>query len=215
MAVGIGYRQGEAKAAGNLGLAWADQGRHDKAIPLFERCIAISREIASPQTEATAVVDLASALRQLGGLEDAPAAQELFRANRGRISHEELASAQFHLWRATGEAGHLEEARCLIDRLVEQAPEAYRESVLKNVRLHREIMEAWAKHGGGAPRMTATSTDGRRQDVPRKGTQPQDGGEDQGRAREARLVPWRCSNITSRTPRTGDIRSKASRGLPT
>ena len=27
------------------------------------------------------------------------------------------------------------------------APEEYRESMLKNVRLHREIMEAWAEHG--------------------------------------------------------------------
>jgi hypothetical protein len=29
------------------------------------------------------------------------------------------------------------------------APEEYRESMLKNVRLHREIMEAWEEHGEG------------------------------------------------------------------
>ena len=36
----------------------------------------------------------------------------------------------------------------LLDHLVEHAPEEYRESMLKNVRLHREIMEAWEEHGG-------------------------------------------------------------------
>ena len=31
--------------------------------------------------------------------------------------------------------------------LVEHAPEEYRESMLKNVRLHREIMDAWEEYG--------------------------------------------------------------------
>ena len=37
--------------------------------------------------------------------------------------------------------------RRLLDHLVEHAPEEYRESMLKNVRLYREIMKAWASHG--------------------------------------------------------------------
>jgi hypothetical protein len=28
------------------------------------------------------------------------------------------------------------------------APEEYRESMLRNVQVNREIMEAWAEHGG-------------------------------------------------------------------
>ena len=39
-------------------------------------------------------------------------------------------------------------AQRLLDCRVEHAPEEYRESMLKNVRLHREIMEAWEEHGG-------------------------------------------------------------------
>ena len=39
------------------------------------------------------------------------------------------------------------EAKRLLDDLVEHAPEEYRESMLKNVRLNREIMEAWEEHG--------------------------------------------------------------------
>ena len=35
----------------------------------------------------------------------------------------------------------------LLDHLVEHAPEEYRESMLRNVRLNREITEAWAEHG--------------------------------------------------------------------
>jgi hypothetical protein len=31
----------------------------------------------------------------------------------------------------------------ILDHLVEHAPEDYRESMLKDVRLHREIIEAW------------------------------------------------------------------------
>jgi len=36
---------------------------------------------------------------------------------------------------------------CSPRSLVEHAAEEYRESMLKNVRLHREIMAAWRKHG--------------------------------------------------------------------
>ena len=52
-----------------------------------------------------------------------------------------------HLWKATRKREHLAEAKRLLDYRVEHAPEAYRESMLKNVRLNREIMEAWAEHG--------------------------------------------------------------------
>ena len=54
---------------------------------------------------------------------------------------------RFLLWKATHDLTHLEEAKRLLDYLVEHAPAEYRESMLKNVRLHREIMEAWKEHG--------------------------------------------------------------------
>ena len=55
---------------------------------------------------------------------------------------------KYYLWKATGKREHLAEAKRLLDYRVEHAPEEYRESMLKNVRLNREIMEAWEEHGG-------------------------------------------------------------------
>ena len=53
---------------------------------------------------------------------------------------------RYHLWRATGNHEHLNEAKRLLDQAVEHTPEEYRESMLTNVRLHRDIMEAWKAH---------------------------------------------------------------------
>ena len=56
--------------------------------------------------------------------------------------------ARFLLWMAVKDPTHIQEAKRLLDHLVEHAPHEYRESMLKNVRLHRKIMEAWEEHGG-------------------------------------------------------------------
>ena len=53
----------------------------------------------------------------------------------------------YYLWKATNKYEHLSEAKRLLDYRVEHAPEEYRKSMLKNVRLNREITEAWAEHG--------------------------------------------------------------------
>ena len=59
----------------------------------------------------------------------------------------DLRDVCYVLWKATGKHEHLAEAKRLLDYRVEHAPEGYRESMLKNVRLNREIVEAWAEHG--------------------------------------------------------------------
>jgi len=46
------------------------------------------------------------------------------------------------LWRATGDTAHLAAAKRRLDHLVEHAPPEYRESMLTNVRVHREIVAA-------------------------------------------------------------------------
>ena len=48
---------------------------------------------------------------------------------------------------AMGSHEHLAEARRLLDHLVEHAPAEYRESMLENVPLHRDILRAWAANG--------------------------------------------------------------------
>jgi hypothetical protein len=46
------------------------------------------------------------------------------------------------LWQATRDPAHLAEAKRVLDFLVEHAPADCRESMLANVRLHREIAAA-------------------------------------------------------------------------
>ena len=81
------------------------------------------------------------------GGDPADAAENLAR-HEERLEHTAALEAHFLLWRATRVRDHLRAARGRLDYLVEHAPEEYRESMRKNVRLHREIMEAWAEHGG-------------------------------------------------------------------
>ena len=65
-----------------------------------------------------------------------------------RLEYATRLESRFLLWKATNDPTHLTEAKRILDHLVEHAPEEYRESMLQNVRLNREIMEAWAEHGG-------------------------------------------------------------------
>ena len=46
------------------------------------------------------------------------------------------------LWKVTGDRQHIEAAKRLLDERVRHAPEQYRESMVNNVRLHREITSA-------------------------------------------------------------------------
>jgi hypothetical protein len=55
--------------------------------------------------------------------------------------------AGFALFEITGDRAHLVEAKRLLDLLVEHAPEDCRESMLRNVRLHREIATAAEEAG--------------------------------------------------------------------
>jgi hypothetical protein len=60
----------------------------------------------------------------------------------GAATFDEAMLARFLLWRATRERAHLAEAKRRLDHLVAHAPEDCRASMLEDVRLHREIMEA-------------------------------------------------------------------------
>jgi hypothetical protein len=58
--------------------------------------------------------------------------------------------ARFLLWKATDDTTHLEEAHRLLCHLRDHAPEEYRETMIENVPLHRDIMAAWREHTGEA-----------------------------------------------------------------
>ena len=65
---------------------------------------------------------------------------------------------RFLLWQATFDLVHLAEAKRLLDFFVEHAPPDCRESMLANVRLHREIAAAAREHG--LPLAAGSSRDG-------------------------------------------------------
>jgi len=50
--------------------------------------------------------------------------------------------ARFRLWQLTKDRAHLDEAKRLLELLVERAPEEDRETMVENVPLHRGIVEA-------------------------------------------------------------------------
>ena len=50
-----------------------------------------------------------------------------------------------------GDPAHLAEAKRLLDSRVEHAPAEYRESMLTNVKLHRDIVKAWNEQASSSP----------------------------------------------------------------
>ena len=54
--------------------------------------------------------------------------------------------AHFLLFKATTDRTHLEAAHRLLCYLRDHAPEEYRETMLKNVPLYRDIKMAWDTH---------------------------------------------------------------------
>ena len=58
------------------------------------------------------------------------------------IPHHEKMEGRFVLWKATRDSAHLVEAKRLLDYLVENAPEEYRDSMIESIPLNREIRDA-------------------------------------------------------------------------
>jgi tetratricopeptide (TPR) repeat protein/predicted Ser/Thr protein kinase len=65
-----------------------------------------------------------------------------------RVSVQTNMEARFALWHATSDPNHLAEAHEKLMFLLDHAPEEYRDSMLENVPLHRDIAAAWKEHGG-------------------------------------------------------------------
>lgn len=121
---------------------------------------------ADPLSEAVDLRDERTQKRQLAGARSIRAtfpggdAAEAA-AVRGRAGDVGNAHETRHdLWKATGKHRHLAGAKRLHDYGVQHASEEYRESMLKNARLHRETTEAWTEREEMAVGR-ATPTDGR------------------------------------------------------
>lgn len=70
-----------------------------------------------------------------------------FAEHGGRLSASERREARYLLWRATGDAAHLAEAKRLLDESVSWMSAEDRASALTNLRLNREVVEACKAEG--------------------------------------------------------------------
>jgi tetratricopeptide (TPR) repeat protein len=102
------------------------QGRADEARAMFEEALALAEQIKAKESATTARVYLGADEFDDAGVSVA-----------GRVE------CNFVAWKTTGDEAQLAEARRLLMLLRDNAPQDYRESILENVPLHREIMEAW------------------------------------------------------------------------
>ena len=60
-----------------------------------------------------------------------------------RLDPGDRRDACYLLWKATGERSYLEAAKLLLDEMIGHADAGARASMLKNLRVNREIMSAW------------------------------------------------------------------------
>ncbi len=133
----IGARSEEADSLLARGALRARAGRNEEARADLEAALALARDLSLADVELAALAHLASLP---GG--DASAALAALATHGDRVEVRTLMESRFVLWQATREPSHLAEAKRLLDFLVEHAPPECRESMLTNVRLHREIVAA-------------------------------------------------------------------------
>jgi serine/threonine protein kinase/tetratricopeptide (TPR) repeat protein len=138
----IGHRDGEARVLCARGALRAREGRSDEARADLAAALALARELSLHDVELDVCAHLAAILDG-----DVPAALASFAAHEGHIEVRDVMGSRFLLWQATRDRTHLAEARRLLDFMVEHAPPECRESMLTNVRLHREIMAACTEQG--------------------------------------------------------------------
>jgi tetratricopeptide (TPR) repeat protein len=125
-----------------LGALLARLGRDDDARRHLEAARSTAAEIGDPSIEVLSACHLA----QLPG-GDATAARSSLDQREHLLRNAELIQARFLLWKATRARADLEEAHRLLEYFREHAPEEYRDTVIRNVPLNREIAAAWEARG--------------------------------------------------------------------
>ena len=142
---GIESPRGIATALVSIGRLRAANGCAGEAHTCLEEALALGYQLDASDTVVLAQCHLASLADR-----DATDALSALGKREERLEHAARMESRFLLWRATHDPAHLTEAKRLLDHLVDHAPEEYREAMLTNVRLNREVMEAWSEHGGAA-----------------------------------------------------------------
>jgi tetratricopeptide (TPR) repeat protein len=131
----IGHGDGVAESLLFLGDIERREGNAEEARALLEESLSLSREQGRKAEVALAL----ALLCRLPAGDAAAAAAALEEAGEAGNTSE----VRFHLFQATGKPEHLSEARRLLEESVQKVSEEYRASMLENVRLNREIVEAW------------------------------------------------------------------------
>jgi tetratricopeptide (TPR) repeat protein len=130
----IGHADGVAQSLLQIGEQRRLAGDAEGAITALDEALRLARE---QSFDAMTAMGLALRARLPGGDPEAAAA-----ALGGVRAIDDSMCARFALWQATGDSALLVEAKRDLDFLVEHAPRECRESMLANVRLHREIVAA-------------------------------------------------------------------------
>ena len=172
----MGLRRPESYAIHRLGAVAEQMGQLDAAARDYAEALSLRREIAYPGGVAESLLAIGRLWKRLGKdpeailIEAQKIARDIDRPDELVLSavymgggvtaeaaltthgprmrvHERM-EAHFELWRTTGKAEHLAEARHLHDLLLEHAPADRRDSMAECVPLHRDFLAAWAEHGG-------------------------------------------------------------------
>jgi tetratricopeptide (TPR) repeat protein len=125
------YRNGEAETLLALGRLTEDR-------EYLEKAVALGREIDRPGVFALGLAYLAL---HAGG--DVDEALRVFEQFESRLRHQDKLEARMTLFKVTGDRAHLEAAHALLEHGRKHAPEEFRDSMVENVPLNREIMEAF------------------------------------------------------------------------
>jgi tetratricopeptide (TPR) repeat protein len=100
----------------------------------------LAREAGSSHVEALAALELALIEGEVRK------ALPVVSASKAKLSPLQSIATHQLLWQVTRDRAHLEKAHRILSRLRDYAPEEYRDTMIANVPLHRDIMVAWREH---------------------------------------------------------------------
>jgi len=139
----IEYPRGIAQTLLSLARIELRLGDRDKAAERVRDCTPLATDLGEPGAAlALAMMRTALEPRRLDELSAA------LHRHRSRCSVQARMAAAFALWQGTEDSGCLKDAHSMLEDLRDHAPEEYRETMIANVPLHRDIMAAWGSRGG-------------------------------------------------------------------
>jgi len=141
----LGEGEGVVHTSITLGRRALAEGREEEAARELDAALSAAREAGMADAEVRALC-----LQALLPGGDASAALEALTAKQDALGVSDRMDVHFLLYRVTGRKPQIQAAHDLLTFLVEHAPEDCRESMLRNVRLPREVQQAWEECGEAA-----------------------------------------------------------------